>query len=166
MSNALSEYSLSLTVVIARYKLHILYLLTQTSDQISTFRPLTQQRLWWRRQKNFLTTFYVAFYCLMWTAWRSLFAQFQYFTFKRLCHVLLAIHMIAQREQCDISSSVLWLTGVIRRQVLSASHQSEHALLTHLQRNAAQTLVDDVIDHVTLQLRDFHISRLVSNCFN
>lgn len=49
------------------------------------------------------------------------------------------------------------------RRVVSASHKSEHPLLNQLYHSAAQTLVDDVIDHVTLQLRALHINRLVNS---
>jgi len=53
-------------------------------------------------------------------------------------------------------------TGVMRRPVVSASYKSENPLQTHLYHNAAQTFDDDVIDHVTLQQRTFHVNRLVS----
>lgn len=57
-------------------------------------------------------------------------------------------------------------SGARRRPVMqhSASHmqKSERSLLTHLYHSAARSLVVDVIDHVTLQLRAFHIRRIVS----
>ena len=53
-------------------------------------------------------------------------------------------------------------TGVTRRGLLSADRKSERPLVTHLHHSAAGAPVDDVIDNVTLQLRAFHVSRLVS----
>jgi len=67
----------------------------------------------------------------------------------------------------DVTSPYLLMRCVTadarRRRVLSASQKSERPLLSHLYHSAAHSLVDDVIDHVTLQLRAFHVSRLVSN---
>ena len=49
------------------------------------------------------------------------------------------------------------------RGVFSASQKSEHPLVSHLYNLAAQSLVSDVVDHVTIQLRALDVTRLVSH---
>jgi len=89
------------------------------------------------------------------------------FLFKYFDHLLLlCYHCIVNK---DYQQSVVLLrcdtADVTRRWrgVFSASQKSEHPLVSHLYNIAAQSLVSDVVDHVTIQLRALDVTRLVSH---
>jgi len=69
----------------------------------------------------------------------------------------------SQKAHLRAATFLHLVAGAIQRRAVGVSDESEHPLLSRLYQSAAQSLVGDVIDHVTLQLRHFGISRLVSN---